>query len=189
LRIEMRRVRSTKCCGLTRNVARLLVREAAKVVAHGGAMMFGKKNPALPPSKTGGPVVKTGPTRGDNRSRNEDGRWRGKRSDSGQSRSKKSGCFLTTAACEWRGLADDCHELEILRQFRDERLMASAKGRALVRQYYAVAPKLVQHLSDLDLQQVWRVIQRCVRLLERGAAGAAQREYQSMVARMLAERS
>jgi hypothetical protein len=33
------------------------------------------------PKETGGPVVKTGPTRGQNRSRNDDGSWRKKRSD------------------------------------------------------------------------------------------------------------
>ena len=35
------------------------------------------------PSKTGGPVVKTGPTSGQVRSRNNDGQWRKKRSDAG----------------------------------------------------------------------------------------------------------
>jgi hypothetical protein len=35
------------------------------------------------PSETGGPVVKTGPTAGQNRSRNNDGAWRAKRSDAG----------------------------------------------------------------------------------------------------------
>ena len=39
------------------------------------------------PNKTGGPVVKSGPTSGKNRSRNKDGTWRKKRSDSGQKRS------------------------------------------------------------------------------------------------------
>lgn len=39
------------------------------------------------PSQTGGPVVKTGPTKGQNRSRNLDGRWRKKRSDAGKKRS------------------------------------------------------------------------------------------------------
>lgn len=33
------------------------------------------------PKETGGPVVKSGPTRGQNRSRNDDGTWRKKRSD------------------------------------------------------------------------------------------------------------
>lgn len=45
--------------------------------------MSDKKNSNLPPNKTGGPVVKTGPTAGENRSRNNDGRWHGKRSDAG----------------------------------------------------------------------------------------------------------
>ena len=36
------------------------------------------------PSKTGGPIVKLGPTYGQNRSRNNDGTWRKKRSDAGQ---------------------------------------------------------------------------------------------------------
>lgn len=38
------------------------------------------------PKDTKGPVVKTGPTAGQNRSRNQDGTWRKKRSDTGQSR-------------------------------------------------------------------------------------------------------
>lgn len=38
------------------------------------------------PRETGGPVVKTGPTAGQNRSRNKDGEWRRKRSDAGKPR-------------------------------------------------------------------------------------------------------
>lgn len=45
-----------------------------------------KKDPSKSPRETGGPVVKTGPTAGQNRSRNDDGTWRKKRSDAGQSR-------------------------------------------------------------------------------------------------------
>ncbi|MGN9065850.1 hypothetical protein [Ligilactobacillus agilis] len=41
------------------------------------------------PKDTHGPVVKTGPTAGQNRSRNKDGAWRAKRSDAGQPRKKK----------------------------------------------------------------------------------------------------
>ena len=40
----------------------------------------------LSPKDTGGPVVKTGPTAGQNRSRNKNGRWRAKRSDAGKTR-------------------------------------------------------------------------------------------------------
>lgn len=38
------------------------------------------------PSETGGPIIKTGPTKGKNRSRNKNGRWRKKRSDTGKKR-------------------------------------------------------------------------------------------------------
>lgn len=48
--------------------------------------MVEKKDASKSPRETGGPVVKTGPTAGQNRTRNEDGRWRGKRSDAGSTR-------------------------------------------------------------------------------------------------------
>ena len=38
------------------------------------------------PKDTHGPVVKTGPTAGQNRSRNKNGQWRRKRSDAGKPR-------------------------------------------------------------------------------------------------------
>lgn len=38
------------------------------------------------PNKTGGPLVPSGPTKGQVRSQNNDGRWRQKRNDTGKSR-------------------------------------------------------------------------------------------------------
>ncbi len=38
------------------------------------------------PKDTKDPIVKTGPTAGQNRTRNNDGRWRRKRSDAGSRR-------------------------------------------------------------------------------------------------------
>jgi hypothetical protein len=48
--------------------------------------MSEKKDSRKSPRETGGPVVGSGPTAGNNRSRNSDGRWRAKRSDAGRSR-------------------------------------------------------------------------------------------------------
>ncbi len=45
-----------------------------------------RHDPRKAPAQTGGPVVKTGPTAGQNRARNRDGRWRRKRSDTGKTR-------------------------------------------------------------------------------------------------------
>lgn len=48
----------------------------------------GGLDPRKSPKETHGPVVKTGPNRGKNRTRNADGRWRGKRSDAGEPRKR-----------------------------------------------------------------------------------------------------
>lgn len=48
--------------------------------------MTKRKDPKKSPRDTNGPVVRTGPTAGQNRSRNADGRWQAKRSDAGQKR-------------------------------------------------------------------------------------------------------
>ena len=143
--------------------------------------MADKKNSSLPPSKTGGPVVKTGPTSGQNRSRNDDGRWRAKRSDTGNSRNKKSGCFLTTAACEHKGHPDDCRELQILRAFRDSHLMASIEGRGLVQRYYFIAPDIADRLTCEQSEKVWRVVQACVNLIDSGDPDEAVLLYEAMV--------
>ncbi len=51
-----------------------------------GFLSKGVRMASLSPAQTGGPVVKTGPTAGQNRSRNQNGRWRAKRSDAGKKR-------------------------------------------------------------------------------------------------------
>ena len=40
------------------------------------------------------------------------------------------GCFLTSACTEARGLPDDCHELTVLRSFRDGYLRSQPEGEA-----------------------------------------------------------
>lgn len=135
-----------------------------------------------------GPIVKTGPTRGEVRSRNQDGRWREKRSDAGKPRQSKTadkgkkGCFLTTAACEHRGLSDDCFELQVMRAFRDEVLLESPAGRAMVQHYYDIAPKLVPLMEDSRTAEwTWSRIQETVGYVSRQDNEAAIRSYRDIV--------
>lgn len=144
------------------------------------------------PKDTKGPVVKSGPTRGENRSRNKDGQWRAKRSDTGKSRDKggksddKKGCFLTTAACDFRGLPDDCHQLQVLRRLRDEVLLPTHEGAQLVETYYEIAPRLVSLLDDPKIaQQVWDDIETSVAQVLEGDAVGAIRTYRCMVSNLL----
>jgi hypothetical protein len=62
---------------------------------------------------------------------------------------KKGACYITTAACDARGLADDCDELQTLRRFRDEVLLRHTSGRRLVARYYETAPAVVAAIERL----------------------------------------
>lgn len=149
--------------------------------------MADKKDPSKSPRDTGGPVVKSGPTRGENRSRNDDGRWHKKRSDAGstrKSKEKKAGCFLSTAACSFKGLPDDCHELTTLRRFRDDVLASSTAGAILVDEYYSIAPSIVERITASDLNYVWSVIVGVVQAIDAGHYEQATNMYKEMVIRL-----
>jgi hypothetical protein len=53
---------------------------------------------------------------------------------------QKGCCYISTAACCTRGLADDCDELQTHRRFRDEALLVHPLGRRLVSRYFETAP-------------------------------------------------
>jgi hypothetical protein len=128
--------------------------------------------------------VKTGPTRGQNRSRNKDGRWREKRSDAGKSRDKtgSGGCFITAAACLYRGLPDDCKELQTLRQFRDTYILTLPNGARMIEEYYKSAPRIVPLLTaEEDFAEVWTAITKSVALIDSHQPAEALAVYEEMV--------
>ena len=94
------------------------------------------------------------------------------------------GCFLTSACTEARGLPDDCHELTVLRAFRDGYLRSQPE------EYYAVAPKIVDAIrSKADAMEAFDAIYRelvepCVAMIERGENVEAHALYRSYVLRL-----
>lgn len=62
---------------------------------------------------------------------------------------KNSMCFITTAVCKAQNKPDDCSELVTLRAFRDDFMLATEEGFALVERYYEVAPKIVEAIDSL----------------------------------------
>ncbi|MEO5564105.1 MAG: CFI-box-CTERM domain-containing protein [Chitinophagaceae bacterium] len=56
-------------------------------------------------------------------------------------------CFLTTACVRYKGLPDDCEELQTLRQLRDEYMSRSEEGRSLINQYSITGPEIVQAIG------------------------------------------
>ena len=59
-------------------------------------------------------------------------------------------CFITTAAVEILGLGDDDNVLETLRTYRDTYMQETEEGRALVKEYYEIAPKIVKAIDETD---------------------------------------
>jgi hypothetical protein len=59
---------------------------------------------------------------------------------------RAGGCYIATAVYG----SYNCPEVWILRRWRDTRLATTPAGRALVRAYYAVSPRLVRQLGDRD---------------------------------------
>lgn len=59
-------------------------------------------------------------------------------------------CYITTAVCESLNKDDDCMELNLLRDYRDNILSKEPEGRALIEEYYDVAPTIVKRINRQD---------------------------------------
>lgn len=94
-------------------------------------------------------------------------------------------CYLTTACIQARQLSDDCHELTVLRRFRDTYIRSLPEGGEVVRHYYAVAPKIVAAILALPDSQVIfcqlyeQLVLPCVRLIEEGELAKAYERYKN----------
>ncbi|MCI7131074.1 MAG: hypothetical protein MSA09_11120 [Lachnospiraceae bacterium] len=96
-------------------------------------------------------------------------------------------CYITTAVCESQHKADDCYELSLLRTFRDDYLLLSKEGEAMVREYYDVAPSIVKHIgkradADAIYEAIWQqYLSPCIRLIESGQNEECVDLYKHMV--------
>ena len=96
-------------------------------------------------------------------------------------------CFITTAVCKYFSKPDDCYELTVLRSFRDTWLAKTAAGRALIDEYYEIAPEIVTRLDALEnkdkvYHQLWNnYIHPCIQLIELSAYSACRDLYVKMV--------
>ena len=58
-----------------------------------------------------------------------------------------SECFITTAVCLSLGKNDDCDELMEFRRYRDNILINDYDGLQLIKEYYNIAPKIVESIN------------------------------------------
>jgi hypothetical protein len=95
-------------------------------------------------------------------------------------------CYITTAVCENSGRPDDCYELNLLRNYRDEYLMQEEDSE-LVQEYYNIAPTIVKRInkqkdSSAIYDGIWKdYIQPCIRLIEQNQQDECKELYTKMV--------
>jgi len=103
---------------------------------------------------------------------------------------KKSGCFITTACVQTKGLEDDCEQLQILRGFRDGFLKKVEKGLRDVEVYYEIAPLIVEAINSRpDQVQIYNRIYDsdiavALGLIQKGNYQEAHHHYKDMVHRL-----
>lgn len=78
------------------------------------------------------------------------------------SRPFSSGCFITTAICRDTGKPDDCEELQALRKFRDTYMQSTPEMRECVREYYRIAPAIVEAIDKRDdRREIYALLREC----------------------------
>ena len=102
-----------------------------------------------------------------------------------------SGCFLTTACCQYKGLPNDCNELQCLRKFRDDILLNNEGGVLLVHEYYKTAPEIVRRISVHNkrgeiLESIYCDIKTIEKMIMDGNNSQAIDAYVQMVLRVQA---
>lgn len=57
-------------------------------------------------------------------------------------------CFITEAVTSSSGVGDNAEELQVLRAFRDNVMATTPQGNALIQEYYAIAPVVVDSIGQ-----------------------------------------
>ena len=96
-------------------------------------------------------------------------------------------CYITTAVCQHLEKGDDCYELTLLRNYRDQYLAKIPEGKDLIDQYYAVAPQIVFGINQMrqadtiyhDLYHEF--LSPCISLIENDELELCKQMYSEMV--------
>jgi hypothetical protein len=104
-----------------------------------------------------------------------------------------SGCFITTAACTRTGEATDSGFLNDVRYFRDTYMQETAERRALVDEYYRIAPAIVDAIDGQpdaadEYQRIRaKYLDSAVGCIRRNEGESAERIYITMVTDLAAK--
>jgi len=100
------------------------------------------------------------------------------------------GCFITTATLLSIGKMDNCDELNIFRNFRDNWLSKQPDGNELISEYYRIAPHIVATIDSFSekeriYNELWtQSIEPCLDLIKQNRFSEANEVYQDIVAEL-----
>lgn len=100
---------------------------------------------------------------------------------------RKGFCYITTAVCETLQKPDDCYELMMFRNFRDNYLLNQKDGQDLIQEYYNMAPKIVDNIDALEEREqiyegIWNdYLRGCLSAIESGDDARCKTEYSNMM--------
>lgn len=100
------------------------------------------------------------------------------------------GCYITTATCKWFGKSDDCYELTKFREYRDNILLNEPDGKAIIDEYYKVAPKIVSNIEKTGQSKeiYWKIwneyLKKCLQYIENKEYAKCKVLYIAMVNKM-----
>ncbi|WP_164994817.1 hypothetical protein [Candidatus Kuenenia stuttgartiensis] len=93
-------------------------------------------------------------------------------------------CVLATACLKFKGLPDNCKELEVLRRFRDEYLAKTPEGQQLINGYYRIVNRLVREIEECrtDLyEKIYKDIKEAVQYIEAREYDKAVKKYYDII--------
>lgn len=96
-------------------------------------------------------------------------------------------CYITTAVCKSLHKPENCYELELLRDYRDNYLMQTGRGAELVAKYYDIAPTIVKRIdksgnAEAKYRYIWENwLKPCIAAIENKALEECGRTYVDMV--------
>lgn len=106
---------------------------------------------------------------------------------------KRKLCYVTTAVCRNLDKGEDCEELRLIKDFRDSYLSSTKEGRALIEEYYDIAPTLVKRIDkDIEAQAkylwLWNTyLAPCIGYIKAGLQEDCKETYCDMIEKLRAE--
>lgn len=97
-------------------------------------------------------------------------------------------CYISTAVCKSQNKADDCYELNLLRNYRDDYLIKdTSDGMEIITEYYDIAPTIVNRINrDINATSIYddiwmQYLQPCIHMIEDGKKEESKELYINMV--------